>query len=150
MPAKLFKLGGFAGVCVCDELGRELASSGGKLVIFAILSRVTSQSTSQGLERAANLCRPNVRAALSLLSVLSRNVRGENGNVFHLSTSPLASARILSTGTAEALLTPAEDFRHSNTSGIFRRLHGAESTIAKPALPLGMREWYTALRYTVE
>jgi hypothetical protein len=102
-----------------------------------ILGEVTSQSTSQGLERAANLCPPNVRAALSLLSVLSRNVRGQNGSVFHFSPSPLASARILSTGTAEALLTPAEDFRNGDTSGIFRRLHGAESTIAKPALPLG-------------
>jgi len=35
VPAKLLKFGGFAGIRVYDELGRELASTAAKSVIFA-------------------------------------------------------------------------------------------------------------------
>ena len=100
-----------------------------------ILRRVTSQSTSQGLESELGKS-ASVQCTRGAIPSFAK-CPGQNDSVFHFSTSPHASARILPTGTAEALLMPAEDFLHGDTSTVLRRLHGAESTTAElPEAPL--------------
>jgi hypothetical protein len=98
-----------------------------------ILSRVTSQPTSQGLESAANL-RPNVSAVASFCAFAE--CPGSEQKRISFFYVPLCMRKDSSHRHHRGLAHAGGGFLQGDASGIFRRLHGDESTIAElPGAP---------------